>query len=180
MWITRLCAISALMLGIAACATAPRTEGGRRSLEARADATLQSMRELDPGLAGLLEPAYAYAVFPDIGKGGAGVGAAYGRGVLYEQGRPAGYVELNQASIGAQLGGQTFAELIVFRDREAVDRLKAGSFELGASASAVVLTTGAAANASFTDGVAVFTLPQGGLMAELTITGQKINYEPGT
>ena len=178
MWIMRLSAISALMIGMTACATAPKTESERRSLEARADATLESMKGRDPGLPAVLDASYGYAVFPDIGKGGAVVGAAYGRGVLFEQGKMSGYVELNQGSIGAQLGGQTFAELVVFHDREPVDRLKAGTFEFGASASAVALTTGAAAGASFTDGVAVFTVPLGGMMAELTVSGQKLNFQP--
>jgi lipid-binding SYLF domain-containing protein len=178
MSITRLSAIAAVVLGMGACATAPKTESERQSLEARAEATLGSMKERDPGLPGLLASAYGYAVFPDIGKGGVVVGAAYGRGVLFEHARSTGYVELNQGSIGAQLGGQTFAELIVFRDRFAVERLKAGQFELGANASAVALTAGAAGAASFTDGVAVFTVPQGGLMAELSVSGQKLNYQP--
>jgi lipid-binding SYLF domain-containing protein len=176
MWIMRCSAITALMIG--ACATAPKTESGRRSLEARADATLESMRGRDPGLPGLLDTAYGYAVFPDVGKGGAVVGAAYGHGVLFERGQLSGYVELNQGSIGAQLGGETFAELVVFHDRDAVDRLKTGTFEFGANASAIALTTGAAVRATFTDGVAVFTEPKGGLMAELTVSGQKLNYQP--
>jgi lipid-binding SYLF domain-containing protein len=178
MWITRLTAIGALMIGIVACATAPKTESGRRDLEARADATLESMKTRAPDLGPLLGSSYAYAVFPDIGKGGAVVGAAYGRGVLYEQGRMTGYVELNQGSIGAQLGGQSFSELIVFQDRYAVERLKAGTFELGANVSAVALTEGASASPSFTEGIAVFTVPLGGLMAELSVSGQKINYQP--
>jgi lipid-binding SYLF domain-containing protein len=178
MWIMRLSAISALMIGMGACATAPKTESDRRSLESRAEATIESMRTRDPGLPNLLASAEGYAVFPDVGKGGAVVGAAYGRGVLFERGQMTGYVELNQGSIGAQLGGQTFSELVVFRDRDTVDRLKAGTFEFGANASAVALTTGAAAGASFNDGVAVFTVPQGGLMAELTVSGQKLNFQP--
>jgi lipid-binding SYLF domain-containing protein len=178
MQIMKLSAIAAVVIGLGACATAPKTEAGRQSLEARAAATLDSMRARDPGLQSVLDSAYGYAVFPDIGKAGVVVGAAYGRGILYEHGRPSGFVELNQGSIGAQLGGQTFSELIVFRDRLGVDTLKAGRFTLGANASAVALTAGAAASAEFTDGVAVFTMPLGGLMAELTISGQQLNYEP--
>lgn len=166
-------------LALAACATAPRTASGRRDLEARADATLQTMRTTDTGLNGLLESAYGYAVFPEIGKGGAIVGAAYGRGVLYERGKMAGYVELNQASFGAQLGGQTFSELIVFRSEFDVARLKANDFSIGANASAVALTSGASASAGFDNGVAVFTLARGGLMAELTVSGQQLNFSPG-
>jgi lipid-binding SYLF domain-containing protein len=167
-----------LLIGASACATAPRTDSARQNLEASAEATLESMRTRDPGLRDLLGSSAGYVVFPDIGKGGAVVGAAYGRGILFEHGRPAGYVELNQGSIGAQLGGQSFEELIVFHDRDAVDRLKAGTFELGANASAVALTAGAAAGTTFRDGVAVFTVPRGGLMAELSISGQKLNFQP--
>jgi lipid-binding SYLF domain-containing protein len=170
--------LAGLMIGMGACATAPKTEAGRQSLEASAEATLGSMRARDPGLPNLLDSAYGYAVFPDIGKGGMVVGAAYGRGVLFEHGHPTGYVELNQGSVGAQLGGQSFSELVVFRDNFAVERLKVGQFELGANASAVALTEGAAGAASFTDGVAVFTIPKGGLMAELSVTGQKLNFQP--
>ncbi|HLU68324.1 MAG TPA: lipid-binding SYLF domain-containing protein, partial [Kofleriaceae bacterium] len=132
----------------------------------------------DPGLQQILDQAYGYAVFPEIGKGGAIVGGAYGRGIVYEQGRKVGFVELNQGSIGAQLGGQTFSEIIVFSNRAALDRLKAGNFDLGADASAVVLTTGAAAGARFERGVAVFVLPQGGLMVDVSVNGQQLNYQP--
>src|SRR5690349_7564156 len=101
MW-TRSCVI-ALSLGIGACATVPKTPAERKNLEASADATLESMTARDPGLSNLLASAYGYAVFPDIGKGGVIVGAAYGRGVLYEHGKQVGFLELNQGSIGAQL-----------------------------------------------------------------------------
>ncbi len=177
MRILRLTAIVALALG--ACATAPKTASERSQLEARADATLTTMRERDPGLASLLRTSYGYAVFPDIGKGGFIVGGAYGRGILYERGKRIGYVELNQGSLGAQIGGQTFAELIVFRDPHAVQKLKNGEWSMGADASAVAIKAGASAAATFTEeGVAVFTMPRGGLMAELSVSGQKLNYQP--
>lgn len=171
--------IGLVMVALAACATAPRTASGRRDLEASAEATLETMRAKDPGLSALLRSAHGYAVFPEIGKGGVVVGAAYGRGILYERGKQVGYVELNQGSIGAQLGGQTFSELIVFRTEFDVAKLKNGDFSLGANASAVALTTGASAAAEFNEGVVVFTLPRGGLMAELTVSGQQLNYSPG-
>src|SRR5512139_3550640 len=171
--------IGFLMIAVAACATAPKTASGRRDLEANAEATLQTMRTKDPGLAALLRSAHGYAVFPEIGKGGVVVVAAYGRGILYEHGKQVGYVELNQGSFGAQLGGQTFSELIVFRSEFDVAKLKAGDFTLGANASAVALTAGASGAAHFDEGVVVFTLPRGGLMAELTVSGQQLNYSPG-
>lgn len=161
-----------------ACATAPKSRSGQIDLERQADATLQMMRTRDTGLDPLLRSSAGYVVFPEIGKGGFIAGAAYGRGVLYERGRHAGFVELNQASIGAQLGGQTFSELIVLRDQFDVDRLKTGQFSMGANASAVALTEGAAGATQFTGGTAVFVVPRGGMMAELTVSGQQLNYKP--
>jgi lipid-binding SYLF domain-containing protein len=98
--------------------------------------------------------------------------------VLYQHGRSAGFVKLEQASIGAQIGAQTFAELLVLRDPVTVERLQRGEFALGADVGAVALTTGNLARAQFADGVRVFVLPRGGLMAELTLNGQRIEYQP--
>lgn len=168
----------ALSLAVASCATAPKTASERSDLQARAEATIRTMESRDASLRPLLNSAYGYAVFPDIGKGGFIAGGAYGRGVVFEHGRPTGFVELNQGSLGAQIGAQTFAELVVFSDAAALQRLKAGNFSIGGNASAVVLTTGAAASTRFSDGVAVFVMPRGGVMAELSISGQQINYQP--
>jgi lipid-binding SYLF domain-containing protein len=170
--------LSALVLGFVSCATAPKTTSERTALVQQARSTLNAMRSRDPGLQSVLDGSAGYAVFPSIGKGGLGVGAAYGRGVLFERGVASGFVELNQGSIGAQIGAETFSELVVLRSRDDVARMKGGKFSLGANAQAVALTTGAAANAHFDQGVAVFIVPRGGVMAELSISGQQINYEP--
>jgi lipid-binding SYLF domain-containing protein len=174
----QLSVIGIFVLLIGACATAPKTTAERQELIQNADATLQAMRARDADLQGLLNQSVGYAVFPSIGKGGLVVGGAYGRGVLYENGQPTGFVELNQGSIGAQIGAQTFSELIVFRSRGELERLKAGNFSIGGNVSAVALTSGAAATTRFVDNVAIFVLPRGGLMAELSVTGQQLNYRP--
>jgi lipid-binding SYLF domain-containing protein len=172
-----LIAAAALSLG-GACATAPKTADEKADLYVQADTTLRSMKNRDPGLAELLNRSAGYVVFPDIGKGGLIVGGAYGRGILYENGRRKGFVELNQASIGAQVGAQTFSELIVFTNPLDVSKLKMGDFSLGANVSAVALTTGAAASVDTNAGTYVFVVPKGGVMAELSVSGQKLNFEP--
>lgn len=170
--------MAALALAFAgACGGAPKSKVEQARVEDAAEATLREMTFRDPSLRPLLQQAYAYAVFPSIGKGGAIVGGAYGRGVLYERGRPTGTVELTQASIGAQLGGQSFAELIVLRNDDDVRALKSGTFDVGGSASAVALTAGAASAANVgANANAVFVLPRGGLMADLSVTGQTLNF----
>jgi lipid-binding SYLF domain-containing protein len=172
-----LIAVAAAFLA-AGCSTAPKTQAERQSLVAEAEAAVQTMTAKDSSLKDFLDRAYGYAIFPNVGKGGIIAGGAYGRGVVFEQGRPVGYAELNQASIGAQIGGQSFSELIVFENKPALDRLKAGDIDIGAEASAVALNAGAAGAASFQGGMAIFQLPKGGLMASAAIAGQKINFQP--
>ena len=170
--------VTAVLLALSACATAPKSSASKASLEDNSMATLNTMIRKDPGLENRLRQAAGYAVFPSIGKGGFIAGAAYGRGILYQNGRSVGFVELNQGSLGAQIGAQTFAEVIVFLDQSKVEQLKQGKFSLDANASAVVLTTGAAASAPFQNGVGVFVMPKGGAMAELSVSGQQINFQP--
>jgi lipid-binding SYLF domain-containing protein len=166
--------VAGLLVG---CATAPASRAEQQALVAEGTSTLQQMRGEDPGVGELVRRGYGYALFPKVTKGGLGVGGAYGRGVVYEQGRHVGYSDLSQASVGLQAGGQTFSELLVFESKDALDRFKAGQFNFAADASAVVLESGAATNASFIDGVAVIVRPIGGAMVEATLGGQKFAYQ---
>jgi lipid-binding SYLF domain-containing protein len=117
-------------------------------------------------------------VFPSVKKGAAGIGAARGKGVLFEGGEAVGRSTLSQGTIGAQLGGQTYREIIFFQDGHDVEQFKGGDFEFSAQASAVAATKGAAANADYDEGVAVFTMARGGLMFEASVGGQKFTYRP--
>ncbi len=167
-----------LVCVLGACATHTPSPQQQQSLEQKGAATLSEMIARDPGLPALLSSSEAYAVFPDVGAAGAIVGGAFGKGILYERGRPMGYVEVKQGSVGLQLGGQTYAELIVLRNRHDVEELKAGTLNLGAGASAVAIKAGAAASGSFAGGTSVFVMPHGGLMADISISGQTIAYRP--
>lgn len=134
-------------------------------------------RKADPSLQRFFESSHGYAVFPTVGKGGFGIGGAYGSGVLFSGGKAVGETSLTQLTIGFQLGGQAYREIIFFRDRAAMDAFKRGNFELSAQASAVAATLGASADADFENGVAVFTLAKGGLMYEASVGGQKFDYD---
>ncbi|MDB4961995.1 MAG: hypothetical protein JWP01_1994 [Myxococcales bacterium] len=167
-----------IALCLAACGGTPKTAGERQSLEQSANATLQAMIQKDPGLRQVIANAAGYVVFPEVGKGGVIVGGAYGVGMLYERGRPVGSVKLQQASIGAQLGGQTFAELLVLHNPMDVAKIKAGDYELGADVSVVALTAGAAAQATASSGVTAFIMPRGGAMVDVSVNGQRLTFEP--
>jgi lipid-binding SYLF domain-containing protein len=160
------------------CATAPRTAEGKTELNSKVQSAIGKATKSDPGLEKFFDEAVGYAVFPTVGKGAIGVGGAYGRGELYEGGQLDGYCTLTQASIGLALGGQAYTELIFFETKTALDRFKSGNFAFAAQASAVALKSGASANAKYTDGVAVFTMGEAGLMYEASVGGQKFSYEP--
>jgi lipid-binding SYLF domain-containing protein len=141
--------------------------------------TLATFKRTDPGMATFLERAAGYVVFPNVGKGGAGVGGAHGNGVLFDRaGRPLGKASLNQLTVGLQLGGQVYSEVLVFETPKALADFQTGRFELAAQASAVALKSGASANARFQNGVAVFTAAKGGLMYEASVGGQKFSFAP--
>lgn len=135
-------------------------------------------RQKDPSLVNWFENAYGYAVYPRVGKGGIGVGGAYGKGLVILGDKTIATTSLSQVSIGLQLGGQVYSEFIFFRDKTALDDFSRGNFELGAQASAVAITAGASADAAYNGGVAIFTIAEGGLMFEASVGGQKFKYEP--
>ncbi len=131
----------------------------------------------DPKMAGNFETAYGYVIFPNVGKGAVGVGGASGNGVAYEQGAKVGMAKLTQVTIGFQLGGQSYREVIFFESKKDMDRFKENKIELSAQVSAVAAAAGASANAKYVEGVMVFTMQKGGLMYEASVGGQKLKYE---
>jgi lipid-binding SYLF domain-containing protein len=165
------------MVALSACSTAPKSSEGKADLEKDAGAAVAKAKENDPSMVKIFDEAAGYAVFPSVSKGAVGVGGAYGKGVLYERGVSVGYCDLSQATIGFQLGGQSYTEIIAFETKKAVDAFKEGHFRFDAQATAVALKSGAGANAKYTDGVAVFTMDEKGLMYEASVGGQKFSYQ---
>lgn len=139
---------------------------------------------------------YGYAVLPTIGKGGFVVGGAHGTGRVYVSGKHVGDTSMTQLTVGFQLGGQAYSQIVFFEDKRAFDEFTSGNFEFGAQATAVAITAGASAQAGTTGGsasasgtrehaknvakyykgMAVFTVAKGGLMYEASIGGQKYTY----
>jgi lipid-binding SYLF domain-containing protein len=142
---------------------------------------------------------YGYAVFPIIGKAGFVIGGSYGEGQVYRGGTVTGKSSVIEGSIGFQLGGKAFSEIIFFQDKRAYDEFTSGSFEFDATAQAIVITAGAEADAGtagvgagatagpktgiqadtdYVNGMASFVHAKGGLMYEFSLGGQKFTFEP--
>jgi len=145
----------------------------------------------------LFKNCYGYVVFPTVGKGGLGVGAAHGTGRAYEKGKYVGDVTMNQVSIGLQAGGQAFSQIVFIEDKRAWDEFTSGNFEFDATVQAVAITAAATASAGsagtsagasggqndakivgkYNKGLAVFTIAKGGLMYQAAVGGQKFKYK---
>ena len=170
--------VSAVLFLCAVFLSNPLVAGWDPDSRAEARQAVAEFKKADPSLKRFFSSSYAYAVFPTVGKGGFGIGGAYGDGIVFRGGKAIGETSLTQLTIGFQLGGQAYREIIFFRDKPTLEAFQQGSFELSAQASAVAATFGASADADFEHGVAVFTLAKGGLMYEASIGGQKFGYEP--
>jgi lipid-binding SYLF domain-containing protein len=159
---------------------------------AECNAALAKFKELG-NVPQMMAESYGYAVLPTIGKGGIGIGGAGGTGCVYEQGNHTGNISMGQITIGFQLGGQAYSQIVLFKNKDTYNEFTGGNFEFGADATAVALTYGAAAGAdtqgasasagdtkavgSWKRGMAIYTLAKGGLMYEASVGGQKYKFE---
>ncbi len=135
-------------------------------------------KRTDAAIDRFFKDSVGYVVFPRIGKAGFIIGGGHGAGEVYERGRMIGTATITMATVGLQAGVQEFSEIIFFQNQAALDRFKQNKFEFTAGVSAVVITAGGAKTANYRDGVAVFTEPRGGVMAEVSLGAQKFSFKP--
>ena len=140
--------------------------------------TIASYKKADPGLDRFFRDSAGYVVFARIGKAGFIIGGGHGTGEVFEKGRLIGTASLTLATVGLQAGAQEFSEIIFFENQAALDRFKQNKFEFTAGVSAVIVNAGASKGANYRDGVAVFTQPRGGVMAEVALGAQKFSFKP--
>ncbi|MEO1232481.1 MAG: YSC84-related protein [Myxococcota bacterium] len=177
----------------AAGSRAPATETSG-SEDASYAEVLELFRTSESGK--FFEGCYGYAVFPTVAKGGFAVGASYGKGRAFVDQRHVGDTQLKELSLGWQIGGQAFSQIIFFEDQRAFEEFSSGGFEFGATAQAVAVTAGVEASSTtggssarasgssanvanvggYHKGFAVFTLAKGGLMVAAALAGQKYSY----
>jgi lipid-binding SYLF domain-containing protein len=142
-----------------------------------AEKVQQKMLQKDQGLQKFFDNSSGYAIFPNVGEGSFIVGGASGNGVVYENGSAIGMADLKKLDVGLQAGGQEVAEIIFFETDEALAKFKDDQFTFSAEAAAVVLEEGISKNANYSNEVLVFAIPKAGLMADLSVGGQKFSFK---
>jgi len=158
--------------------TAAASDSGKRGADADARAVIAKFKEKNPGLGKFFAHAQGYAVFPTVGKGGIGLGGARGKGYVYQHGKLIGRSTLTQVTIGLQLGGQAYSEIVFLEDAKAMESFKHGRLKLDGQASAIAITARAALDLAYRNGVAIVTMAKGGLMYEASVGGQKFSFRP--
>jgi lipid-binding SYLF domain-containing protein len=179
-----------VLIGVPAIASSTGVEDYSREID--------TFRE-SPAVKKFFDDSYGFAIFPAVGKAGWVVGGSFGRGQVYRNGKVTGKTSMVEGSIGFQLGGKVFSEIIFFQDKRAYDEYASGNFEFDASAQVTAITAGADAQAgtagasagasagprtgvqaetSYINGMAVFVHSKGGLMYEFSVGGQKFTFEP--
>jgi len=159
---------------VTGCAHAPRKATERASLVDDAQYALQKMEAADPNLRNILDQSAGYVIFPRVWQAGFIAGGGAGKGVVFQNGRVIGYATIEQGSIGATIGGQTYRELIVARDRYALTQLERGDFHWDRQLSATAVKSGVASEHLFHNGIAVYVQPESGGMVNASIGGQRI------
>lgn len=165
-----------LVGGLAGCAAPSLSRNETRALRAAEDVAFDDFEAQFPDIRAQAEAAHAYAIFPRVTKGALAVGGARGEGLVYRSGELIGNAVLTQTSVGAQIGGSTFRQLVLFEDARALRRLIAGELEPSARAQAVAGSGGQAGDINYDDGVAVYTVSVGGLLLDASIGGQTFGF----
>lgn len=140
------------------------------------DETIALFKQKHPTIEKLFSTSAGYVVFPSIGEGAFIVGGGGGSGDAFEGGAYVGRVSIHELTVGAQIGGQSYSEVVFFETPVDFKRLKDNSFQFGAEVTAVAADAAAAKNAEFKDGVVAFIIPRKGLMASASVGGQKLDY----
>ncbi len=160
------------------CDSAPKTRGGQLALQSAVKSAIAQSQETDSSLTTFYRDSYGYVVFPEVGTGAFIVGGSYGEGIVFQDDNMTGYANMTQGSIGLQVGGAQFSEMIFFKDKASYEKFIGGQWAPNANATATAISAGASATADYDHGVAVFTLDPKGLMASAAIGAQRFEFTP--
>ncbi|MEW6708202.1 MAG: hypothetical protein AB1403_00105, partial [Candidatus Riflebacteria bacterium] len=94
----------------------------KRSGEENCQMIIDKVKKTDASFKKLFDNAIGWAVFPSIGKAGIGIGGAAGNGRVYRKGVFIGTTTMSQISVGFQLGGQVYSEIIFFQDDNTLNK----------------------------------------------------------
>ena len=169
----------ALIVVVSLAFSVPAEAAKKKKIDRRVVKALAEFHEVVKNADDLLARAEGVLIFPNIKKAGIGIGGETGKGALMIDGQTVAYYRTDTASIGFQLGFQVRRQILLFLQKEALDRFRDSSnWEIGVDGSVTLVTLDAGGEISsetFNDPVIAFVFGGKGLMYNLTLEGNKIS-----
>ena len=182
--------VLAIIIALTAIANPLRAQNADDEIKRAKEAAVvldEIMSAADKGIPrSVLEKAEGVAVFPGLLKGGLGIGAQHGRGVLSVRDRKNGgwsnpaFLTINGGSIGAQIGVQSIDLILVINNQRGLEQLVKNQFKLGADAGVAAGPVGRDASAATDIQMRAQILSYSrarGLFAGVTLNGSTINQD---
>jgi lipid-binding SYLF domain-containing protein len=166
---------------------AQQTEGEAKRVAEALAVLDEIMAAVDKGVPqSVMEKAEGIAVFPSLLKGGFGIGAERGRGILSVRDKKTGswsspaFLTITGGSIGAQVGFQAIDLVLIINNQRGLEQLVQNQFKLGADAGVAAGPVGREASAS-TDiqmRAQIFSYSRSrGLFAGVTLNGSTVRQD---
>ncbi len=150
-----------------------------KEIDASVDAALERLRQKFPNASGVLQKSKGVLIFPEVIKGGFGIGAEYGEGALRIKSKTVDYYNTIGGSFGFQMGGQIKTSYLFFMEPLALEEFRAASgWTGGLDASVAFITLGKDGSIDTTKinkPIMAFVTDQKGLMYTLTLGLAKFN-----
>jgi lipid-binding SYLF domain-containing protein len=151
----------------------------RTEIEQGAYSTLERLYTEVKGSRELVSKANGVLVFPRVIAAGLVVGGEYGKGVLRTGGETANYYSVASVSVGLQAGAQSKAVVILFMNKDVLEKFRASKgWTAGVDGSVALLKVGANGEIDTSTAgnpVQALVLTNAGLMANLNLEGTKIS-----
>lgn len=146
----------------------------RMEIDKMAKAAHTELFAESPGAKQLYDRAFGCAVFDNVKLAFLLTGGG-GKGVAIPKAQPEKrtYMQMGSAGVGVGLGAHKYQVVFIFETKEIFDTFVNEGWTADASANAVAGTSGANAEATFTNGVAIYQMTESGLMLQADISGTK-------
>ena len=145
----------------------------RKRIDETTQQTLDRLFSQAPESRGLYDRSVGYAAF-DVTKVSVGVTGGGGTGVAVDKATgQRTYMHMGTGGLNLGLGGQVLQLIFMFEDADSYRKFVDVGWDASASANAVAGRAGANAEASFQNGLAVYTLTTAGLMLQADLSGTK-------
>lgn len=174
--------LAALTVISAGCTTTGGASGDpvarRQAIDSAVDSALSRLYREARGSEEMVSSARGVLVFPSFVSAGFVVGGAHGQGAMRQGGKTTGYFRMTEASVGLLAGAQSQAVFILFMTQEVLSRFESSrGWTAGVDGSVSLLTVGADARVTTRTAqqtIVGFVLTNGGLMANLSLNGNRV------